>query len=54
MQSLTPDEIKALRATGPGAGTSGVAGIRMRVLTGYPDADWHIARFTRSAGKYSH
>jgi quercetin dioxygenase-like cupin family protein len=36
MQRLTPDEIKALRATGPGAGTSGVAGIRTRILAGDP------------------
>ena len=36
MQRLAPDEINALRATGPVAGTSGVAGIRTRVLSGDP------------------
>jgi hypothetical protein len=36
IQRLTPDGINALKATGPGVGTSGVSGIRTRVLTGDP------------------
>jgi pimeloyl-ACP methyl ester carboxylesterase/quercetin dioxygenase-like cupin family protein len=33
---LTPNDINALKATGPGVGTSGVSGIRTRVLAGDP------------------
>jgi hypothetical protein len=33
---LTPTEIAAMPSTGPGAGTSGVGGIRTTVLSGDP------------------
>ena len=36
-QRLTPSEIDALAQIGPGAGTSGVTGIQMRVLKGDPN-----------------
>ncbi len=36
IRRLTPDDINALKATAPGVGTSGVSGIRTRVLAGDP------------------
>jgi pimeloyl-ACP methyl ester carboxylesterase len=36
IQRLTPNDINALKATAPGVGTSGVSGIRARVLAGDP------------------
>lgn len=54
IQRLTPDDIDALKATGPGAGISGVSGIRTRVLAGDLHAAWCIHDSTRSAGKHPH
>ena len=36
LRRLTPEELAALPGTGPGAGTSGVEGIRSTVLSGDP------------------
>ena len=54
IRRLTPDDINALKATAPGVGTSGVSGIRTRVLAGDPTRPGLYTIQLEVPGEYPH